>query len=196
MRAAAQCGPAGFRRELPPGGAGEDRRRCATLRRSPGISSAACRPTRRAPSPRSSTGCTASTGCRSPSGCGAAAHHAPPLNVCLQVNLAGEPSKAGVTPAELPALAAAVAQLPRLRLRGLMCIPPEEQDPQRQRGWFAALRRELEALNAQRRAARYAFHGHERRLRLGHPGGRDHRARRHGAVWPAARPMAPRQAAT
>src|SRR5215472_12787610 len=52
--------------------------------------------------------------------------HAPALNVCLQVNLAGEATKGGVTPAELPALAAAVAALPRLKVRGLMCIPPEE----------------------------------------------------------------------
>lgn len=66
--------------------------------------------------------------------------HAPPLNVCLQVNVAGESTKGGVTSAELPALAAAVAQLPRLALRGLMCIPPEETDPARQRAWFARLR--------------------------------------------------------
>ena len=74
--------------------------------------------------------------------------HAPPLNVCLQVNIAGEESKGGVTPAELPALAAAVAVLPRLKLRGLMCIPPDEDDPARQRMWFAAMRRALEELNA------------------------------------------------
>jgi pyridoxal phosphate enzyme (YggS family) len=72
--------------------------------------------------------------------------HAPPLNVCLQVNIAGEASKGGVTPAELPALAAAVAALPRLKLRGLMCIPPDETDPTRH--WFASMRRELETLNA------------------------------------------------
>jgi PLP dependent protein len=74
--------------------------------------------------------------------------HAPPLNVCLQVNIAGEASKGGVMPAELPALAAAVAVLPRLKLRGLMCIPPDEDDPARQRMWFAAMRRALEELNA------------------------------------------------
>jgi len=74
--------------------------------------------------------------------------HALPLNVCLQVNIAGEASKAGVTQAELPALAAAVAALPRLKLRGLMCIPPEEPDPARQRAWFASLRHALESLNA------------------------------------------------
>jgi pyridoxal phosphate enzyme (YggS family) len=74
--------------------------------------------------------------------------HAPPLNVCLQVNIAGEASKGGVTAQELPALATAVAALPRLKLRGLMCIPPDEDDPSRQRAWFASMRRELEALNA------------------------------------------------
>ena len=73
--------------------------------------------------------------------------HAPPLNVCLQVNVADESTKGGVTPAELPALAAAVAQLPRLALRGLMCIPPEETDPARQRAWFARLRVLQEDLN-------------------------------------------------
>ncbi len=73
--------------------------------------------------------------------------HAPPLNVCLQVNVAEESSKGGVSPQQLPALAAGVASLPRLRLRGLMCIPPEEEDPQRQRMWFARLRAAFESLN-------------------------------------------------
>ena len=75
--------------------------------------------------------------------------HAPPLNVCIQVNLAGEASKAGVAPAQLPQLAEALGALPRLRLRGLMCIPPAERDPERQRAWFARLRELREALNAQ-----------------------------------------------
>ncbi|MBV8144051.1 MAG: YggS family pyridoxal phosphate-dependent enzyme [Gammaproteobacteria bacterium] len=74
--------------------------------------------------------------------------HAPPLNVCLQVNVAAEASKGGVLPAELPALAAAVARLPRLTLRGLMCIPPEESEPARQRAWFARLRVLRDELNA------------------------------------------------
>ncbi len=75
--------------------------------------------------------------------------HAPPLNVCIQVNLAGEASKAGVAPAQLAQLAEALGALPRLRLRGLMCIPPAERDPERQRAWFARLRELREALNAQ-----------------------------------------------
>lgn len=73
--------------------------------------------------------------------------HAPPLEVCIQVNLAGESRKAGVAPGELAALAGAVAELPRIRLRGLMCLPPAETDPARQRHWFAALRELLRDLN-------------------------------------------------
>jgi len=69
-----------------------------------------------------------------------------PLQICLQVNISGEDSKSGVTPAELPALAETVQLLPRLRLRGLMAIPAPATDPARQRAPFAALRRLLEQL--------------------------------------------------
>lgn len=75
-------------------------------------------------------------------------YHAPALNVCIQVNLAGEASKGGAPAAEVPDLAAAVARLPRLALRGLMCIPPEEPDPGRQREWFARLRALEDSLNS------------------------------------------------
>jgi len=70
----------------------------------------------------------------------------PPLAVCIQVNLAGETSKSGIAPAELPALAQAVARLPRLALRGLMALPPEEQEVARQRRWFRELRLLRDAL--------------------------------------------------
>lgn len=65
----------------------------------------------------------------------------PPLNLCLQVNVSGEASKAGVEPAALPALARAVAALPsaRVRLRGLMSIPEPTDDPALQRRAHAAL---------------------------------------------------------
>jgi hypothetical protein len=75
-------------------------------------------------------------------------HHAPPLNVCLQVRLGDEASKGGVAADELPALAGAVAQLPRLKLRGLMCIPPQESEAARQHAWFGELRRLYAKLNA------------------------------------------------
>jgi PLP dependent protein len=74
--------------------------------------------------------------------------HAPDLNICLQVNLDDEASKGGVAPAAVPALAAEVAALPRLRLRGLMCIPPLDADLDAQRGRFAALAALLARLNA------------------------------------------------
>jgi PLP dependent protein len=73
----------------------------------------------------------------------------PDLNICLQVNISGEASKSGVTPAELPALARAVAQMPRLRLRGLMAIPEPETDLARQRAAFAQLRTLYEQLRAE-----------------------------------------------
>ncbi len=65
----------------------------------------------------------------------------PPLNVCLQVNIDAEPTKSGVLAADLPALAQAAVELPRLRLRGLMTIPAPRSDPAAQRQPFAALRR-------------------------------------------------------
>lgn len=73
-----------------------------------------------------------------------------PLNVCLQVNIAGEATKAGVPPQELPELAAAVQALPGLRLRGLMCILPSGGSPSTNRRWFADLRGLLEQLDAGR----------------------------------------------
>lgn len=66
--------------------------------------------------------------------------HLPPLNICLQVNVSLEPSKSGCAPEELPALAAAVAALPNLRLRGLMAIPEPTPDVAAQRAAFARLR--------------------------------------------------------
>lgn len=73
----------------------------------------------------------------------------PPLQVCLQVNVSGEASKSGVAPAELPALAQAVAALPRLKLRGLMSIPEPAEDPAAQRAPHRLLRELLAALNVQ-----------------------------------------------
>jgi pyridoxal phosphate enzyme (YggS family) len=52
----------------------------------------------------------------------------PPLQVCIQVNIDGGPTKAGVVPADALALARAVAALPRLRLRGIMTIPEPAPD--------------------------------------------------------------------
>ena len=69
-----------------------------------------------------------------------------PLNICLQVNVDDETSKSGVTAGELPDLAAACAELPNLRLRGLMCLPAIRDAFEAQRVPFATLRRMAEEL--------------------------------------------------
>jgi pyridoxal phosphate enzyme (YggS family) len=66
-------------------------------------------------------------------------HYAAPLNICIQVRLEDEPGKGGVSPAEAASLARAVSSLPRLKLRGLMCIPPPRDTFDEQRALFAAL---------------------------------------------------------
>jgi pyridoxal phosphate enzyme (YggS family) len=73
--------------------------------------------------------------------------HAPPLNVCLQLHVGGEASKGGLEAADIPALARQVAALPRLRLRGLMSMPPAENDVSRQRQWFHETRQVFDYLN-------------------------------------------------
>ena len=70
-----------------------------------------------------------------------------PLSVCLQVNVSGEASKSGVAPEDLPALAAAVSTLPRLRLRGLMSIPEAVEGFEAQSAPHRRLRELLESLN-------------------------------------------------
>jgi hypothetical protein len=71
-------------------------------------------------------------------------HHrpdaAPPMNVCLQVNVSGEASKGGVDPGGLIGLAREVSALPRLRLRGIMAVPAPEADAALQRARFARVR--------------------------------------------------------
>jgi hypothetical protein len=70
-----------------------------------------------------------------------------PLNICIQVNVSGEASKSGCTPADLPALANAISALPRLKLRGLMAIPEPTEDRAAQDAAFAAVRDLQASLN-------------------------------------------------
>ncbi len=75
-------------------------------------------------------------------------HYAPPLQVCIQVKLAEETGKGGLWPEQVAALAAHVRQLPRLKLRGLMCIPPPAElygDQLKQFRQLAELQRGLNA---------------------------------------------------
>ncbi|NWA01119.1 YggS family pyridoxal phosphate-dependent enzyme [Pseudomonas gingeri] len=64
----------------------------------------------------------------------------PPLNICIQVNVSGEASKSGCTPADLPALVAAIGALPNLVLRGLMAIPEPTEERAAQDAAFATVR--------------------------------------------------------
>jgi PLP dependent protein len=76
-------------------------------------------------------------------------HYAPPLQVCIQVNIAGEAAKAGIEPAAAPQLVQAVGALPRLKLRGLMCILPPGGSAVENRATFGAMQLLLQQLNAQ-----------------------------------------------
>jgi len=70
-----------------------------------------------------------------------------PLNVLIQVNVSGEATKSGVPPGEVAGLARQVAQLPRLRLRGLMAIPEPTADVALQRQAFRVVRELFDSLN-------------------------------------------------
>jgi pyridoxal phosphate enzyme (YggS family) len=73
--------------------------------------------------------------------------HTPPLNLCLQHHVGDEDSKGGVDAAEVAQLATAVAALPNIKLRGLMSMPPAEEDPAKQRQWFSQTRQVFDYLN-------------------------------------------------
>jgi len=67
-------------------------------------------------------------------------HFAPPLQACLQVRVANDPGKGGIEPGQLLELARQVAALPRLQLRGLMCMLPWEAPVPEQHAAFAQVR--------------------------------------------------------
>ena len=69
------------------------------------------------------------------------------INICLQVNISREASKSGVLPEEAAAIAQQIAQLPGIKLRGLMAIPAAETDIEKQRAVFAELRHLQQELN-------------------------------------------------
>lgn len=74
--------------------------------------------------------------------------HNQPLSVCIQINLDNEASKSGVATSEAAALAAEIAQLPQLRLRGLMSIPAPRKNVDEQRSVFRQLSDLLETLRS------------------------------------------------
>ena len=72
--------------------------------------------------------------------------HLPALQVLIEINIAREPAKHGIAPEELPALAQAVAALPRLNLRGLMCVASNTPHPSELRQQFNQMHRLLAQL--------------------------------------------------
>lgn len=74
-------------------------------------------------------------------------HYAPPLNICIQVQLEDEPGKGGLGPREVSGLAHSIKGLPRLTLRGLMCIPPPRESFEEQFALFARLEQLQRTLN-------------------------------------------------
>ncbi|GAA5315082.1 MAG: YggS family pyridoxal phosphate-dependent enzyme [Candidatus Pelagadaptatus aseana] len=72
----------------------------------------------------------------------------PALNICLQINVDNEDTKAGITLAELPKLYHAIKALPNLHIRGLMAIPAPSQDVSQQRATFAKVQQALAQLDS------------------------------------------------
>jgi hypothetical protein len=72
----------------------------------------------------------------------------PALNVCIQVNLSGESSKAGIGVQQVPQLAAQIGDYKQLRLRGLMTIARRGSELKEWQRTFATLRKTLQELNS------------------------------------------------
>jgi len=72
----------------------------------------------------------------------------PPLNICIQVNIDNEATKAGINLEDVPALAAEIHQLPGITLRGLMIIPQKEADNEQRKTTFRTLAKTLDTLKA------------------------------------------------
>ncbi len=63
-----------------------------------------------------------------------------PVAILIQVNIGDEESKSGCQPEQLETLVRAVAELPYLQVKGLMCLPPHDADPEQVRPYFQQLR--------------------------------------------------------
>jgi pyridoxal phosphate enzyme (YggS family) len=72
--------------------------------------------------------------------------NAPPLNICIEINIDGEPNKSGVAPAAAGELASAVSRLPGLALRGLMAMPAPHTAASQQRAAFRKVRELRDAI--------------------------------------------------
>ena len=72
-----------------------------------------------------------------------------PLNICLQVNISNERTKAGITPDMLTQLAKEISTLPNIKLRGLMAIPVKTDSFHEQRSIFQQMHQAMDQLNQQ-----------------------------------------------
>lgn len=72
-----------------------------------------------------------------------------PINVCMQINIEHETSKSGISIEEAPQLAQYISQLPQLKLRGLMTIPPADKTPAESLVLFNTLKQVMLSLNKQ-----------------------------------------------
>jgi hypothetical protein len=68
-------------------------------------------------------------------------------NILIQVNVANEASKAGVAPDDTEALVRAVAELPHVRIKGLMALPPNVEEAEQARVWFRQVRQLAESID-------------------------------------------------
>lgn len=75
--------------------------------------------------------------------------HMPALNVLIQINISNEEQKSGISPADTMTFAQTLVSLPRLKLRGLMCIPEATGDPLRLQQQFEQMRDLSQALITQ-----------------------------------------------
>ena len=73
-----------------------------------------------------------------------------PIDILIQVKISDEKTKGGVTPREVPELAAAIGAMKNLNLKGLMAIPPFNENPELSRPYFTTLRRIAERVNSER----------------------------------------------
>ncbi|MFT4580571.1 MAG: pyridoxal phosphate enzyme (YggS family) [Gammaproteobacteria bacterium] len=71
----------------------------------------------------------------------------PPLNICVEVNISGEPRKGGIAVDEVPEFVDSLSAFDRLRVRGLMALPAPNANRERQRAAFRLMRETLQSLN-------------------------------------------------
>ena len=107
-------------------------------------------------------------------------------DILIEVNIAGEASKAGMAVNEAPGLVRAAAQLKNITVKGLMTMPPYSENPEDSRSYFRKLRELAETITKENKPQRLdagTVHGHERRLRGRRRGRGDPGARGDGDIW-------------